>query len=191
MNNTPVAGANVTVVDLGLMASTNETGYYRVLNVENGWHDIKIEMPGYKTLVKSVYVKAMEVSGTSSGGQGDGATNADFQLQPGDGEQRLGEARTPGSKTGPMDDNTRRMVQSFGAVCGVVGVVLGLFSILGGYYAFRAERLGVVAIGTLCGILSFGFIIGSVLSVIALILLLLSTDDFERKEKREPARGIQ
>jgi hypothetical protein len=115
------------------------------------------------------------------------ADKADFQLQPGSGEQRIGEARTPGSKTGPMDPNAQEMIRSFGAVCMVLGVVLGSISILGGYFAFRTEKLGLVALGTLCGILSFGFAIGSGLAFIALILLLLSTDEFERAKKEKEA----
>lgn len=184
MNSTPVAGVNVTVTDLNLMASTNETGHYRILNVANGWHDLKVEAPGYKTLVKSVFVKVTDVTGT-----GGTITRADFQLQPGVGEQRLGEAHTPGSKTGPMDRNAQEMIRSVGAVCMVLGVVLGSFAILGGYFAFRTEKLGIVALGTLCGILSFGFAIGSVLAVIALILLLLCTDEFERAKKEKDSRA--
>jgi hypothetical protein len=187
MNSTPAAGVNVTVADLGLMATTNETGDYRILDIPNGWHDLKVEMPGYKTLVKSVYVNVMNGAGTSISGTSQGATNANFQLQPGSGEERLGEARTPGSKTGPMDPNAQNLIRSMGAVCMVLGVVLGTFAVLGGYFALRTEKLGIVALGAVCGLLSFGFGIGSVLAVIALILLLLSTDEFERAKKEQAA----
>jgi hypothetical protein len=180
MNSTPAAGVNVTLVDLNLVASTNETGHYRLLNVANGWHDLRVEAPGYKSFVKSVFVQASDMMGA-----GWNTTRADFQLQPGSGEQRLGEARTPGSKTGPMDPNAQEMMRTFGAVCMVLGLVLGAFTILGGYYAFRTEKLAVVALGTLCGILSLGFVIGSGLAFIALILLLLSTDEFERAKKEK------
>lgn len=184
MNSTPVAGVNVTVVDLDLMASTNETGHYRILNVANGWHDLKVEAPGYKTLVKSVYVKISDATGTTTT-----ITKADFQLQPGSGVVPPQDPHTPGSKTGPMDKNAQEMIRSMGAVCMVLGVVLGSFAILGGYFAFRTEKLGIVALGTLCGILSFGFAIGSGLAVIALILLLLCTDEFERAKKEKEAKG--
>jgi hypothetical protein len=190
MNSTPAAGVNVTIVDMSLMATTNETGDYRVLNVPNGWHDLKVEMPGYKTFIKSVYVNIL--SGAQSGVSvpAGNTANADFQLQPGSGEQRLGEARTPGDKTGPMDANAQTMIRSFGAVCLVLGVVLGSFAVLGGYFAMRAEKLGIVALGTLCGILSLGFVIGSVLAFIALILLLLSTDEFERAKKEKESAAL-
>jgi len=180
MNSAPAAGVNVTVVDLSLMATTNETGHYRILNVENGWHDLKVESPGYKTLIKSVYVMISDSMGISKN-----ISKADFQLQPGSGEQRLGEARMPGSKTGPMDPNAQELIRSMGAVCMVVGIVLGAFALLGGYFALKTEKLGIVVLGALCGILSFGFAIGSGLAVIALILLLLSTDEFERAKKEK------
>ncbi len=184
-NSTPAAGVNVTIADLNLMASTNETGHYRILNVANGWHDLRVEMPGYRTFIKSVYVKIMNAVGTGVSGTTGGTTEADFQLQPGSGEQRLGEARTPGSKTIPMDQNAQQMIRSMGAVCLVGGVVLGALSILGGYFALRTEKLAIVALGALCGLLSFGFAIGSGLAFIALILLLLSTDEFERAKKEK------
>jgi len=182
MNSTPAAGVNVTVVDLSLAASTNETGHYRILNVATGWHDLKVEMPGYKTLVKSVYVY---ITDTNMMGVNLNLSKADFQLQPGSGEQRLGETHTPGSKSVPMDENAQGILRSMGVVCLVVGLVLGSLAILGGYFALRTEKLGIVALGALCGILSFGFAIGSGLSVIALILLLLSTDEFERAKKEK------
>jgi hypothetical protein len=127
--------------------------------------------------------------GTSMPGTGQGATEADFQLQPGSGDQRIGETHTPGSKTIPLDQNAQSILRSMGATCLVVGIVMGSFALLGGYFALRTERLGMVALGTLCGLLSFGFAIGSVLALIALILLLLSTDEFERaKKEREAGR---
>ncbi len=189
LNATPAAGVNVTVTDLNLMAATNESGHYRILNVANGWHDMKVEMPGYKTFIKSVYVNIMGVSGTGSPGTGQGATKADFQLQPGSGELRIGETHTPGSKAVPMDQNARNILQSLGAVCMVLGVVLGAFAVLGGYFALRTERLGIVALGALCGILSLGFAIGSILAIIALILLLLSTEEFDRAKREREARS--
>ena len=187
MNSSPAAGVNVTVADLGLMATTDEQGDYRILDVANGWHDLKIEMPGYKTLVKSVYVNIMTTGTTSMSGTSNEPTQADFQLQPGSGEQRIGEAHTPGSKTIPMDENAQSILRSMGAGCLVAGIVMGSFAILGGYFALRTERLGMVALGALCGLLSFGFAIGSGLAVIALILLLLSTDEFDRAKKEREA----
>jgi hypothetical protein len=187
MDSTPAAGVNITVSDLGLVAITDATGSYRILNVANGWHDLKIEMAGFKTLVKSVYVNIMNADGTGMSGPTGGVTKADFQLQPGSGEQRIGETHKPGSKTIPMDRNAQDILRSMGAVCMVLGVVLGTFAILGGYFALRTERLGIVALGALCGLLSFGFAIGSGLALIALILLLLSTDEFERAKKEREA----
>jgi hypothetical protein len=185
MDSTPASGVNVTVADLGLMAITDATGSFRILNVANGWHDLKIEMPGYKTLVKSVYVNRIDTSGTGMPGSSGVVTEANFQLQPGSGEQRLGEAHKPGSKSVPIDQNAQDILRSMGAVCMVLGVVLGTFAILGGYFALRTERLGMVALGALCGLLSFGFAIGSGLALIALILLLLSTDEFDRAKKEQ------
>ncbi|MBM4249494.1 MAG: carboxypeptidase-like regulatory domain-containing protein [Euryarchaeota archaeon] len=187
MNSTPAAGVNVTVVDLNLLASTDETGHYRILGIENGWHDLKVEAAGYKTLVKSVYVYAISPQTSGSSGTEEGTTRADFQLRPGSGELRLGEARTPGSKTGPMDENAQGILRSVGAICFVLGIVLGLVAIVGGYFAFRTEKLAVVALGALCGILSLGFVIGAALAFIALILLLLSTDEFDQAKKEKSA----
>jgi len=182
-NSTPAGGVNVTIVDLGLSATTNETGRYRLLNVANGWHDLRVESPGYKTLIRSVYVNILDPTSSKRN-----ITTADFQLQPGSGEQRLGESHKPGSKAPAIDENAQEILRSFGSVCLVLGIVLGILSIIGGYYAFRTEKLAVVALGALAGIISTGLGFGAVLAFIALILLLLSTDEFDRaKKERESA----
>jgi hypothetical protein len=183
MNSTPAPDVNISIPDLGLAGATNETGQYRLLSVKAGWHDLKIERAGFKTWVKSVYVTATGDLNTNIR-----PTKADFQLQPGDGEFRLGDAHTPGSTAIPMDATARSILNSIGTFCMTAGVVMGALAILGGYYAMRTEKLGMVALGTLCGILSFGFAIGAGLSFIALILLLLSTDEFERTRKEREAR---
>ena len=177
-NSTPAAGVNVTVVDLSLAAVTNETGNYRILSVKTGWHDLKVEMPAFKSLIKSVYVGPGTQADTNIK-----PTKVDFQLQPGDGEVRLGQTHTPGSKEAPWSHEVQSMLNSIGAICLVGGIIGGVLAVLGGYFALRTERLPIVALGTIAGILSIGFGLGSVLSFIALIVLLLCTEEFERAKK--------
>lgn len=71
-------------------------------------------------------------------------------------------------------------IRSMGMVCVALGLVGGALALIGGWYALQRSNLAVALVGAVGGIISFGPGLGAVLSVIALILLMLSTDDFER-----------
>lgn len=182
MNSTPVQGANITIVDLGLMASTNASGQYRILNVAVGWHDIRVELPGYKSVIQSVDVtKGMMNMG--NGGhdmQWQGYVTVDFQLQPGAGEIRYGDAHEPGPDASDWDTNGKAFMQNLGAICFFTGVLGGVFMFIGGVFAIKRRKLPWVITGCV-----FALIFSSILGIIAIILVLMSTNEFDRKKKRE------
>ena len=140
------------------------------------------EMAGYQSLVRSVYVKT-----GMPPGQDNKPTKVDFQIEPGTGETRIGDKHTPGTVEPMMDRTARHWLNTIGGACLAWGIVGGLLTLLGAYFAFRTERLPLVAIGTMTGILSFGFALGAALAFIALILLLLCTDEFDRVKKEKAA----
>ncbi len=171
-NSTPAEGARVTLTDIDRYAVTNESGSYRILNLPVGWHDVEVEMDGYMVVQGSVYVEPLKRFG---------ATIADFQLQPGSGVlQPSGESHTPGERESELERNALPLIRSMGAVCVAAGLIGGVLAILGGWCALQRANLPIVLAGAVGGILSFGFGLGAVLSVIALILLILSVDEFER-----------
>ena len=57
-------------------------------------------------------------------------------------------------------------------------VVLSVFTMLGGVFALKRKHFGIAVIGAIMGIPALGFFIGALLSIISLILLITSRDEF-------------
>jgi hypothetical protein len=178
MNSTPASGVNITIVDLNIIAQTNSTGHYKILNVEQGWHDLKVEYPGYKTLIQSVKVaKSMTHMDNQGNMEWKNYVTTDFQLQPGSGDLRVGKAHEPGSINTDWEMG-KPIMQNLSALCLVGGLIGGIFMFIGGYFAIKRIKLPWVIVGCV-----FGIICGSILGIIAIILVLMSTNEFDRKDK--------
>lgn len=63
-------------------------------------------------------------------------------------------------------------------LCGGLDILFGLASIAAGVLAFRRSNFGLALFGSILGMIGFGFILGSVLGLIAVILIALSRSDF-------------
>jgi len=63
-------------------------------------------------------------------------------------------------------------------VCGAIGLVLALVAILGGTFAVMRKSFAFAIIGGICAIIGFGFVVGSVLGLVGLILVALSRSEF-------------
>ena len=64
--------------------------------------------------------------------------------------------------------------------CGVVVMIFAAIAMLGSVMAITRRRFGLAAAGSVFAILGYGYLLGSVLGIIALILLLISRDEFKR-----------
>ena len=67
------------------------------------------------------------------------------------------------------------------AVCcaGLLGL-FGLLAVVGGFFATGRSNFLYAIAGAICGILSFGFGLGSVLAIVGLILIAISKDEFSK-----------
>ncbi len=78
-------------------------------------------------------------------------------------------------------------VETISEVCGILLVVFGIILLVGGICAIKRIYWGVAIGGSIVGIFSLGpMYLGSVFSVIALILLFISKDEFDKKGERRP-----
>lgn len=65
-------------------------------------------------------------------------------------------------------------------VVGLIGLVLALLVLFGGIFATQRKHAGLALIGAIFGLFAFGpFAIGSILSLVALILLAVSHHEFD------------
>lgn len=62
--------------------------------------------------------------------------------------------------------------------CGVLEILFGLGAIAGGHMATKRENFTLVMVGCLLAIAGLGFIVGSILGLVALLMLLGHKDEF-------------
>ena len=64
-------------------------------------------------------------------------------------------------------------------ICGVIGLIFAIFALIGGIVAFQKKYWGVALAGSILGLLSLGwFFLGSIFSLIALVLIAISRNEF-------------
>ena len=189
-NMTPLEGATLTVVDSGQQVISNETGYFRIVSVDTGWHDIRVEKQGYRTIIQSVKVEPSNYGGYTdhdshwdeSYSEHEDSTVVDFQLQPGTDTYRVGSHHT-GDWPGAWNDWANGWGGFMAAVCSLLMMLFGFLTVIGGFFAFRRKHLPVVFMGAVFGIISIGFFLGIILSILALIILFLCMDEFNGHKK--------
>lgn len=79
-----------------------------------------------------------------------------------------------GTATGVAD-----MVQNIVTVCAIIFIIFALLALLGGIMAFTRKSWGFAMVGAIFGLFTIGpWGLGFVLSLVALILLIISKDEF-------------
>ena len=63
-------------------------------------------------------------------------------------------------------------------ICGGVGIVFSIIALVGGVFALQRKMWALALVGSILGLLTVGFVAGSVMSLIALILLVVSHEEF-------------
>jgi len=68
--------------------------------------------------------------------------------------------------------------------CTLIIAIFSVFALLGAISSFNRRNLDVAIVGSIIGIFSFGFfLIGAIVSIVALIIILISRDEFENGKK--------
>lgn len=68
--------------------------------------------------------------------------------------------------------------------CFTILVIFSIFALLGSISCLRRRNLDIAGVGSIIGIFSFGFfMIGSILSIVAFIIILISKKEFENGKK--------
>ncbi|GEM_PF-5075925 len=164
-NGTPLVGAAVRLKPEGLTTYTNYNGYYLFENVSAGEHEISISMPGYTTAVIRIYV------------DGQSSRLYDAVLSEGNGTV-LQDLRPPRSPPSFIE------MKYFLASVFAAGSVSAL---MGAICSWRREHFRRTLLFAVVGILSYGFLAGSILAGVAVFFLMGQKYAFgtEREEKGE------
>lgn len=142
-----VEGATVSYSRRGLSDTTGTTGWYFLSGVDTGEVVLTMEADGYKTVEKTVHLER-------------GKYTVDFLADPG-----TGTVEVPGQAVPePGDAGTLTWVMAAGIA------IASVFALLGAYAAYAHRWFPLVIIGCLFGILTWGWFVGSIISVVALVI---------------------
>ncbi|MDH7517374.1 MAG: hypothetical protein QHH19_03420 [Candidatus Thermoplasmatota archaeon] len=79
----------------------------------------------------------------------------------------------------PSQITPEQMISIF-QMCSVIGIILSVFTLLGGILAFKKKRWELALVGSLMGLFIIGpFLSASILSLVGLILVGISKKDFQ------------
>jgi len=75
---------------------------------------------------------------------------------------------------------TLEQIQELLVICGTIGCILAIFSILGGILALKRKLWGIALAGGIVGLFTIGPIfISSILALISIILVIISRKEFQ------------
>jgi DNA-directed RNA polymerase subunit M/transcription elongation factor TFIIS len=158
---------NVTISVVNTNISVfSQNGSFELKNVPLGYRTLNISAVGYKTLhIKIFLLKSLF---------GQNKIKQDFYLNEGSGvEEREASAI--------LD-----MLIKGWYICSILIVIFSIFTLLGAICCFLRKHLIVAILGSIFGILTFGLIfIGPVCSIIALVIILLSKEEFKNELAKE------
>jgi hypothetical protein len=77
-------------------------------------------------------------------------------------------------------EQLQSMLQSILLTCGIIGCILSFFTLVGGIVAVKRKAWGLAIVGGILGLFTIGpFFLGSIMSLIGLILVAISRKDFQ------------
>jgi hypothetical protein len=71
-------------------------------------------------------------------------------------------------------------LQSILVTCGIIGCILSIFALTGGIVAIKRKAWGLAIVGGILGLFTIGpMFLGSIISLVGLILVAISRKDFQ------------
>ncbi len=162
-----VADATITHEKTGTSSTSGVTGWYFLDELETGKVVLTMEAQGYKTVVKTVHLER-------------GQYVIDFLAEPGTGQVEVEDdpiAKPADAKIG-------------GRILVIGTIICSAFALIGAYAAYLRRWYPLVLIGSVLGILTWGWLLGSVLSLVSLLTVLPLRREFGKRsnEKDVPWR---
>jgi hypothetical protein len=179
-NGNQLANVSIQIVGTHISGISDASGGYELKGIPSGYHEILIEKEGYNTLIYYTYiVQGDEFDGFQQQHAQNDPLHAidstfDFQMTTGS------ETYQYGSPTAPHQE----LFEQFGGWISGIGVITMIFSIIsivGGFFSLQRKHYIFVLISSIVAIFSFGFFIGSMLAIIALIIVIMSSKEFDRE----------
>ncbi len=173
MNGTPAENVTISIVGEDLVTQTDGEGNYVIFNVPTGNQKIQVEKDGYNTIIYKTFISPSESewrSDRNDDGSWDHENKQDFTITTGDDTLNRGSYPPWG------------MIGGFIFVCAVLMIVFSIVALIGGYYAIKRRKFKFALLGAILGILT---LVGALFSLIALFILIISRNEFDKKEHPE------
>lgn len=148
-DGTAVEGATVRVVGGQNENTTNSFGWYYLAPVKPGTYEVEASKPGYQTVRKTIEVRPLITRFVG------------FELNPGN-ETLV----VPPERVASFIDPAVGTV-----LFGVAIFMCSIGALLGGLSAIAHRRYLVAVVGAVGGVITWGFVVGSLLSLVALAIL--------------------
>ncbi len=156
-DGTGLAGVNVSVEGESLTAATDASGGFTLSNVSGGKHTLVFSKQGYKTLRAEVFVLPFDIA----------VPTKDFSMEPG-----------PETESTSQQGMIVTVLELAPVLAGGI-LALSIVALIGGILAILRKYFVVAVVGAVCGtIAGFFSIVGIPLGIIALVLLLISKEEF-------------
>ena len=153
-----VEGALVVYEEKGISDLTGTTGWYFLNGVNTGEVMLRMEATGYKTVEKTVHLER-------------GTYTVDFLAEPGEGTVQV-----PGvARPEPGDAGERTWFMALGIA------IASVFALVGAVGAYLHKWYPLVIVGCLFGVLTWGWFVGSVIAIVALVIVLPLKSQFGPK----------
>lgn len=143
------------------IAETDENGFFKV-NLSAGRHVIELRKEGYNTIRVEVFVLPSNLPFKAS-------MRDEFTMLEGN---KIKEEKT-----------LMAMAMDMVPVFAYAIILISFLPLIGAIFCFMKKHFVVAIIGAIFGIFTLGFIIGALLSIVALILLIISRDEFGKEAK--------
>jgi len=154
----PVEGAIIILKDENITTTSDKDGLFMFKNVSAGKHAITIEKEGYKTIHAKIFVLPVGVTITSK-----------FEMKKGEGTEK--------------ERDITSVIIKLIPVFATAVLIISFLPLIGAILCFMKKYFVIALITSIFGIFSIGFFVGSILSVVALIIILLSKYEFEGEVK--------
>lgn len=155
-----IAGATITIVEMGNLTTTNADGWYSFGEVPPGSYTFEASAPGYQTVAKPLVIEPAlpRIVG--------------FALERGSGRVEL-----------PAEEPPNFQNPAAGALALAVAVLFASgMAAAGGLSAIRHRHYLVAVTGAAAGVLTLGYFIGSIAAIVALAILASLRHGFREAE---------
>jgi hypothetical protein len=163
-NGAPLENVTISINHTNFVTSTDSQGEFVLNDVPIGNAIIVVEKENYTTIEHKI-----NIEGASTSTTGSSRVDLDFKLKQGSGVEQTGSYR------GSIHDLLEVTLQ----VCGAVMIIGAIIVIAAAISALQRKRFYLVALGCIFGLLvGLSLIVGTILSVIALVLAYISRKEF-------------